>query len=146
MFFKKISWFILVLFRVFFFFSFFSFSKFAVCLILVTHLWTHSFFCHFQQLLSASMDKTVRLWDLSSKSCLKIFSHSDYGNCLHTLLLRGNPPFFWNLKKGKPVLMLWSLFTFMLFRMPFKSCIAGADKYPPNICLWYTVCPIWLYT
>ncbi|CAH1414226.1 unnamed protein product [Lactuca virosa] len=29
-------------------------------------------------LLSSSMDKTVRLWQLSSKSCLKIFSHSDY--------------------------------------------------------------------
>ncbi|KAJ4875621.1 Transducin/WD40 repeat-like superfamily protein [Raphanus sativus] len=31
-----------------------------------------------QHLLSSSMDKTVRLWDLSSKSCLKVFSHSDY--------------------------------------------------------------------
>ncbi|KAL3647070.1 hypothetical protein CASFOL_008038 [Castilleja foliolosa] len=31
-----------------------------------------------QQLLSSSMDKTVRLWDLSSRACLKIFSHSDY--------------------------------------------------------------------
>ncbi|KAG6385463.1 hypothetical protein SASPL_154298 [Salvia splendens] len=35
-----------------------------------------------QQLLSASMDKTVRLWDLTSKSCLKIFSHSDYVTCI----------------------------------------------------------------
>lgn len=25
------------------------------------------------------MDKTVRLWHLDSKSCLKTFSHSDYG-------------------------------------------------------------------
>ncbi|KAJ9568015.1 hypothetical protein OSB04_003981 [Centaurea solstitialis] len=32
-----------------------------------------------QDLLSSSMDKTVRLWQLSSKSCLKIFSHNDYG-------------------------------------------------------------------
>ncbi|PPD96195.1 hypothetical protein GOBAR_DD06793 [Gossypium barbadense] len=32
-----------------------------------------------QQLLSSSMDKTVRLWDLISKTCLRIFSHSDYG-------------------------------------------------------------------
>ncbi|PPS03122.1 hypothetical protein GOBAR_AA17535 [Gossypium barbadense] len=31
------------------------------------------------QLLSSSMDKTVRLWDLISKTCLRIFSHSDYG-------------------------------------------------------------------
>ncbi|XP_057461427.1 uncharacterized protein LOC130751775 isoform X3 [Actinidia eriantha] len=35
-----------------------------------------------QQLLSSSMDKTVRLWNLSSKSCLKIFSHSDYVTCI----------------------------------------------------------------
>ena len=35
----------------------------------------------YQQLLSSSMDKTVRLWELSSKTCLKIFSHSDYGMC-----------------------------------------------------------------
>ncbi|CAA3019735.1 WD repeat-containing 44-like [Olea europaea subsp. europaea] len=28
------------------------------------------------------MDKTVRLWDMSSKSCLKIFSHSDYVTCI----------------------------------------------------------------
>ncbi|KAK8507393.1 hypothetical protein V6N13_141413 [Hibiscus sabdariffa] len=31
-----------------------------------------------QQLLSSSMDKTVRLWDVTSKTCLRIFSHSDY--------------------------------------------------------------------
>ncbi|KAJ0267137.1 hypothetical protein HA466_0010110 [Hirschfeldia incana] len=35
-----------------------------------------------QHLLSSSMDKTVRLWDLSSKSCLKVFSHSDYVTCI----------------------------------------------------------------
>ncbi|GFP78596.1 protochlorophyllide reductase chloroplastic [Phtheirospermum japonicum] len=35
-----------------------------------------------QLLLSSSMDKTVRLWDLSTKSCLKIFSHSDYVTCI----------------------------------------------------------------
>ncbi|KAI7979163.1 WD repeat-containing protein 44 [Camellia lanceoleosa] len=28
------------------------------------------------------MDKTVRLWHLSGKSCLKVFSHSDYANYL----------------------------------------------------------------
>ncbi|XP_023762135.1 uncharacterized protein LOC111910533 [Lactuca sativa] len=33
-------------------------------------------------LLSSSMDKTVRLWQLSSKSCLKIFSHNDYVTCI----------------------------------------------------------------
>ncbi|XP_076948294.1 uncharacterized protein LOC143620486 [Bidens hawaiensis] len=35
-----------------------------------------------QHLLSSSMDKTVRLWQLSSKSCLKIFSHNDYVTCI----------------------------------------------------------------
>lgn len=40
----------------------------------------------FQLLLSSSMDKTVRLWNLSSKTCLKIFSHSDYGKyAFHSL-------------------------------------------------------------
>ncbi|XP_072988843.1 uncharacterized protein [Typha latifolia] len=35
-----------------------------------------------QYLLSSSMDKTVRLWHMSSKSCLKIFSHSDFVTCI----------------------------------------------------------------
>ncbi|CAH2053632.1 unnamed protein product, partial [Thlaspi arvense] len=35
-----------------------------------------------QHLLSSSMDKTVRLWNLSSQSCLKVFSHSDYVTCI----------------------------------------------------------------
>ncbi|XP_044473703.1 uncharacterized protein LOC123202049 isoform X2 [Mangifera indica] len=35
-----------------------------------------------QHLLSSSMDKTVRLWHLLSKTCLRIFSHSDYDNKL----------------------------------------------------------------
>ncbi|RZR71574.1 hypothetical protein BHM03_00005926 [Ensete ventricosum] len=41
-----------------------------------------------QYLLSSSMDKTVRLWHMSSSSCLKTFSHSDYGKqkfALHCL-------------------------------------------------------------
>ncbi|XP_022685193.1 WD repeat-containing protein 44-like [Setaria italica] len=32
-----------------------------------------------QQLLSSSMDKTVRLWDMDTKTCLKMFPHNDYG-------------------------------------------------------------------
>lgn len=36
----------------------------------------------FHYLLSSSMDKTVRLWDMSSNSCLKVFSHSDYVTCI----------------------------------------------------------------
>ncbi|XP_043688618.1 WD repeat-containing protein 44-like isoform X2 [Telopea speciosissima] len=35
-----------------------------------------------QYLLSSSMDKTVRLWHMSSTTCLKIFSHSDYVTCI----------------------------------------------------------------
>ena len=37
-----------------------------------------------QVLLSSSMDKTVRLWDLETKSCLKFFAHNDYGEILYT--------------------------------------------------------------
>lgn len=36
-----------------------------------------------QQLLSSSMDKTVRLWDLGTKSCIKMFAHNDYVTCIH---------------------------------------------------------------
>ncbi|CAH2041676.1 unnamed protein product [Thlaspi arvense] len=35
-----------------------------------------------QMLLSASMDKTVRLWDLETKSSLKMFAHNDYVTCI----------------------------------------------------------------
>ncbi|KAK3144175.1 hypothetical protein QOZ80_4AG0309700 [Eleusine coracana subsp. coracana] len=35
-----------------------------------------------QYLLSSSMDKTVKLWHISSVSCLKTFSHSDYVTCI----------------------------------------------------------------
>ncbi|KAK3445260.1 hypothetical protein EUGRSUZ_A01259 [Eucalyptus grandis] len=33
-------------------------------------------------LLSSSMDKTVRLWDVEMKSCLKLFAHNDYVTCI----------------------------------------------------------------
>ncbi|CDP11271.1 unnamed protein product [Coffea canephora] len=36
----------------------------------------------YQQLLSSSMDKTVRLWDMETKSCLKMFAHNDYVTCI----------------------------------------------------------------
>uniref|UniRef100_A0A7N0SW58 WD repeat-containing protein 44 n=1 Tax=Kalanchoe fedtschenkoi TaxID=63787 RepID=A0A7N0SW58_KALFE len=36
-----------------------------------------------QHLLSSSMDKTVRLWHLSTQACLKIFSHNDFVTCIH---------------------------------------------------------------
>nr|CAD1821093.1 unnamed protein product [Ananas comosus var. bracteatus] len=35
-----------------------------------------------QYLLSSSMDKTVRLWHISSSTCLKTFTHSDYVTCI----------------------------------------------------------------
>ncbi|KAL0336830.1 UNVERIFIED_CONTAM: WD repeat-containing protein 44 [Sesamum calycinum] len=35
-----------------------------------------------QLLLSSSMDKTVRMWDLEKKSCLKMFAHNDYVTCI----------------------------------------------------------------
>uniref|UniRef100_A0ACD5WQY6 Uncharacterized protein n=1 Tax=Avena sativa TaxID=4498 RepID=A0ACD5WQY6_AVESA len=34
-------------------------------------------------LLSASMDKTVRLWQIGCNSCLKVFSHTNYVTCVH---------------------------------------------------------------
>ncbi|XP_037418968.1 WD repeat-containing protein 44-like [Triticum dicoccoides] len=34
------------------------------------------------RLLSSSMDKTVRLWDVESKACLQVFAHSDYVTCI----------------------------------------------------------------
>ncbi|XP_062011462.1 uncharacterized protein LOC133728055 isoform X2 [Rosa rugosa] len=37
-----------------------------------------------QLLLSSSMDKTVRLWDMVTKSCLKMFAHNDYENLILT--------------------------------------------------------------
>ncbi|CAI9098220.1 OLC1v1034830C1 [Oldenlandia corymbosa var. corymbosa] len=36
----------------------------------------------YQLLLSSSMDKTVRLWDMETKSCLKLFAHNDYVTCI----------------------------------------------------------------
>jgi hypothetical protein len=33
------------------------------------------------------MDKTVKLWHISSTSCLKTFSHSDYGKSYLPLAL-----------------------------------------------------------
>ncbi|KAL0426328.1 UNVERIFIED_CONTAM: WD repeat-containing protein 44 [Sesamum latifolium] len=35
-----------------------------------------------QLLLSSSMDKTVRMWDLETKSCVKMFAHNDYVTCI----------------------------------------------------------------
>ncbi|XP_075078819.1 uncharacterized protein LOC107810992 isoform X1 [Nicotiana tabacum] len=35
-----------------------------------------------QLLLSSSIDKTVRLWDVETQSCLKMFAHNDYVTCI----------------------------------------------------------------
>ncbi|KAJ0235081.1 Uncharacterized protein HA466_0267010 [Hirschfeldia incana] len=35
-----------------------------------------------QLLLSSSKDKTVRLWDMETQSCLKLFAHNDYVTCV----------------------------------------------------------------
>lgn len=35
-----------------------------------------------QLLLSSSMDKTARLWDLETRTCLKMFAHNDYVTCI----------------------------------------------------------------
>lgn len=41
----------------------------------------------FQCLLSSSMDKTVRLWDIETTTCLKVFVHSDYGKVIYWIIL-----------------------------------------------------------
>ncbi|KAL0375206.1 UNVERIFIED_CONTAM: WD repeat-containing protein 44 [Sesamum radiatum] len=38
--------------------------------------------CSLQLLLSSSMDKTVRMWDMETKSCVKTFAHNDYVTCI----------------------------------------------------------------
>lgn len=38
-----------------------------------------------QYLLSCSVDKTVRLWQVGCNDCLKIFAHSNYGALLANL-------------------------------------------------------------
>ncbi|XP_078156799.1 uncharacterized protein LOC144552680 [Carex rostrata] len=35
-----------------------------------------------QYILSSSMDKTVRMWDIANKSCMKMFAHNDYVTCV----------------------------------------------------------------
>ncbi|XP_055811647.1 uncharacterized protein LOC129881477 [Solanum dulcamara] len=35
-----------------------------------------------QLLLSSSIDKTVRLWDVETQTCLKMFAHNDYVTCI----------------------------------------------------------------
>lgn len=39
-----------------------------------------------QYLLSSSIDKTVRLWQVGFNGCLKVFSHNNYGECLVSLV------------------------------------------------------------
>ncbi|KAF2288689.1 hypothetical protein GH714_010523 [Hevea brasiliensis] len=43
----------------------------------------HRKFHGFAAITSSSMDKTVRLWDMETKSCLKMFAHNDYVTCVH---------------------------------------------------------------
>lgn len=33
------------------------------------------------------MDKTVRLWDMSTDGCLKTFVHSDYGTLFYNFIV-----------------------------------------------------------
>lgn len=42
-------------------------------------IWFSIFSFLMQYLLSSSVDKTVRLWQVGHDCCLKVFSHSNYG-------------------------------------------------------------------
>jgi WD40 repeat protein len=49
-----------------------------------------------QYLLSSSMDKTVKLWDITTSTCLKTFSHTDYGKSSYRVIFYVWTPFFSN--------------------------------------------------
>lgn len=57
-----------------------------------------------QLLLSSSMDKTVRLWDMDTRSCLKLFAHNDYGKLLQHM----------NTLHNSVIISYFSLFYFAL--------------------------------
>jgi hypothetical protein len=62
-----------------------SFLQKQVILIFYFILWLAlssnllTFFCLLQFLLSSSVDKTVRLWQVGISKCLRVFSHNNYG-------------------------------------------------------------------
>ena len=64
--------------------------------------------CQFQVLLSSSMDKTARVWQVGSDSPGKIFSHGNYGDYLYTLKM---PSF-------SSHTLCVSVFTYLLFNFP----------------------------
>lgn len=62
---------------------FYSVLKFAIAtnfLILIILL------CSMQLLLSSSVDKTVRLWQLGCDTCLRVYCHNNYGRLLQTCI------------------------------------------------------------
>src|SRR6266508_1218062 len=60
---------------------------FPVILLSLQNFPLKSFTNAVQYLLSSSMDKTVKLWHITSPSCLKTFSHTDYGKIYPPLAL-----------------------------------------------------------
>lgn len=82
----------------------------------------------------------MRLWDLSSKSCLKIFSHSDYGKFLeHCYFVRGILFLAFKRASTLVVCLLGAAVVYMLFQMPISVIQTGAGSLRTNIFLLFMV-------
>ncbi|KAL8129733.1 hypothetical protein V2J09_018888 [Rumex salicifolius] len=91
------------------------------------------------QLLSSSMDKTVRLWDLEANSCLKLFAHNDYVTCIQfnpvddNMFISGSLDAklrIWNVLARRVVdwVELHEMVTAACFSPDGQSAIAGSHK------------------
>ncbi|KAI3782621.1 hypothetical protein L2E82_12674 [Cichorium intybus] len=98
-----------------------------------------------QLLLSSSMDKTVRLWDIETKNCLKTFSHTEYVTCIQ--FNPANDDYFisgsldskvriWNIPERQVVdwIDLHEMVTSVAYSTDGKVSVAGSHK---GICRFY---------
>ncbi|CAN6723880.1 unnamed protein product [Malus baccata var. baccata] len=92
-----------------------------------------------QLLLSSSMDKTVRLWDLETKTCLKLFAHNDYVTCIqfnpldHNYFISGSLDAkirLWNVAVRQVVdwTDLYEMVTAASYTPDGQACIIGSHK------------------
>lgn len=71
------------------------------------------------------MDKTVRLWNMESKVCLKLFAHNDYGEETCLELLYFIPINVIIVMIGVPILVTLTAF---------QKLIISVVKFSPNFC------------